>query len=151
MEYYPDRLCAAPGCRNKIEIKSHHKYTGIPKYCCSGHSHKGIKGSSSHPYKGDNAIWPATGKLTIGEYKTLFKQQKGLCAICGKEETRKVPRRKGRVNHKTICNLHVDHDHTTGEVRGLLCSKCNIGLGQFMDNVEFLLQAIKYLNERKRL
>jgi len=73
-------------------------------------------------------------------YKILIEKQNGLCAICKKPETRK---------HKDgwVYKLCIDHDHTTGEVRGLLCSNCNNGLGRFMDNVEFLLKAIKYLKE----
>jgi CRISPR/Cas system-associated protein Cas10 (large subunit of type III CRISPR-Cas system) len=42
---------------------------------------------------------------------------------------------------------HIDHCHKTGKVRGILCEKCNKGLGQFDDNVEFLTNAIKYLNK----
>ena len=40
----------------------------------------------------------------------------------------------------------IDHDHKTGEVRGVLCRSCNLGLGYFKDNVKLLNKAIKYLN-----
>jgi hypothetical protein len=57
----------------------------------------------------------------------------GLCEICGQHcLTRK--------------RLSVDHCHDTGIVRGLLCMKCNIGIGKFNDSVELLLSAIKYLS-----
>ena len=56
------------------------------------------------------------------------------------------------INNCEICNVIVsgkdkciDHDHQTGDVRGILCSNCNYGLGQFRDSVEILNNAIKYL------
>lgn len=69
--------------------------------------------------------------LTLEEYKDMEEEQGGRCAICGE-----VPDR-----HR----LYVDHDHKTGEVRGLLCSRCNMGLGQFRDNPRFLEAALDYL------
>jgi len=77
-------------------------------------------------------------KLTYGitqeEYDALLVKQKGRCAICG------TKRAGGR--HKVF---HIDHDHTTGVIRGLLCWPCNAGLGQFKDSTQFLAAAIKYL------
>lgn len=72
-------------------------------------------------------------KISIDDYNSLFEIQKGRCAICGTHQT----------DLKRV--LCVDHDHATGKVRGLLCSNCNHGLGQFRDSVGFLASAIKYL------
>lgn len=63
--------------------------------------------------------------------------QDGRCAICREEETATA---RGRVR-----SLAVDHDHETGAVRGLLCSRCNTALGLFRDNPALLLEAIAYL------
>ena len=78
--------------------------------------------------------------LTLVDYNRLHTQQKGLCAICGLPATARV---RGRVK-----SLSVDHNHRTGEVRGLLCVKCNTAIGSLnVDNLGILnLQmAIRYL------
>lgn len=72
------------------------------------------------------------------EYDALLTAQGGVCAICGQAECRKD--RKGRV-----IDLAVDHDHENGHVRGLLCAKCNHGLGNFKDNTEVMCRAVTYL------
>lgn len=67
--------------------------------------------------------------ITHEEYEMLLQKQHGLCAIC------KVPTIK----------FHIDHDHKTNKVRGLLCGPCNMGLGLFKDNKVLLALAITYL------
>jgi len=64
------------------------------------------------------------------EYNRMFKQQNGLCAICGCTQEP---------------NLCIDHNHDTKEVRGLLCHKCNRGIGFLNDNPVLLKKAIDYL------
>lgn len=71
------------------------------------------------------------------QYEEMLASQGGCCAICGMPETA-----NGRKN------LSVDHCHTTGLVRGLLCSKCNHGIGQFNDSVEVMKKAILYLEKQ---
>jgi hypothetical protein len=74
-------------------------------------------------------------KMIIDERaKSIINSNKGLCDICRSD----IPG-FGRKN------LSVDHDHSTGLVRGMLCQKCNIGLGNFNDSPELLKRAIKYL------
>lgn len=65
------------------------------------------------------------------QYNALFNEQKGACAICSEHP-------------ETRC-LDVDHKHGTTKVRGLLCSRCNTGLGLFMDSPELLREAAFYL------
>lgn len=69
--------------------------------------------------------------ITVEQFKSMLDEQGNVCKICRNECTR------GR--------LSVDHDHTTGTVRGLLCRKCNLGLGNFQDNVQYLSRAMEYL------
>ena len=59
--------------------------------------------------------------ITTEDYDALFANQAGACAVC------QQPSPEGRA-------LHVDHDHESGKVRGLLCAQCNMGLGCFKDN-----------------
>lgn len=72
--------------------------------------------------------------IILEEYDEMLLEQNGCCAICGIHYTSLKKR------------LGVDHDHNSGIIRGLLCNKCNIGLGMFKDNIESLMNAIKYLN-----
>ena len=68
--------------------------------------------------------------MTPEDTERLFKNQKGVCAVCGEVLTLKY---------------HIDHDHLTGKIRGLLCRGCNLGLGFFQDSVPKLMAAIQYL------
>lgn len=81
--------------------------------------------------------------IGIAEYEEILKSQWGRCAICGKEETMIHP------NHNTgkPQRLAVDHCHNTGRIRGLLCSRCNIGIGK-LNTPDLLRKAAKYLEER---
>jgi hypothetical protein len=72
--------------------------------------------------------------IGLEEYETMFAAQCGLCKICKTDEKR------------GIGDLQVDHCHTTGEIRGLLCSNCNLMLGLVYDDTETLLSAIEYLS-----
>ena len=74
--------------------------------------------------------------LTVADYDRMLAEQGGGCAICGSTEG-------GRGD----AHLVVDHDHTTGKVRGLLCHACNTGIGLFNDSASLTLSATQYLNE----
>lgn len=76
--------------------------------------------------------------ITQEEYDTLIEHQGGVCAIC------KRPMNGSRTEV-------IDHDHVTGQVRGILHGQCNTGLGMFEDNPEFLINAAKYLMDSWRL
>ena len=72
--------------------------------------------------------------LTVDQYDAMLMEQNYVCAICEKPE---------KSSSKKV--LSIDHDHTTGKVRGLLCDTCNSGLGHFFDNLDFLESAVLYL------
>lgn len=74
--------------------------------------------------------------ITLGEYNQLLKDQNGGCAICGTADVG-----KGR---KYFC---IDHNHKTGKVRGLLCPKCNQGIGLLQDSPRILITAAEYLKK----
>jgi hypothetical protein len=74
--------------------------------------------------------------LTQETYDALMLKQLGVCALCNM-----VPEHN---------KWHVDHDHKTGKVRGLLCKKCNTGLGHFDDEPLLLQAAVEYLNEARK-
>lgn len=72
--------------------------------------------------------------LSHEEYLSLIEKQQNMCAICGCSPKERHPGK-----------LCIDHDHKTGEVRGLLCTQCNIAIGLFKDDPKLLKAAIKYL------
>jgi len=75
--------------------------------------------------------------LTKDDFDKLLRDQNYRCAICNKP-----------FNLPDTHNIYIDHNHRTGKVRGLLCPKCNSGIGYFEDNPEYLDKAFKYLKER---
>ena len=74
--------------------------------------------------------------LTLDDYEKLYKSQRGRCAICARSH-RKAHGLRGE-------SFHVDHDHRTGQVRGLLCRRCNAALGVFTTTT-LLRSALRYL------
>jgi len=71
--------------------------------------------------------------MTLEDYERMFEGQNGVCAICG----------EARPDERT---LHVDHDHETGVIRGLLCFRCNNALGDFREEYELFQRAADYLD-----
>ena len=87
-----------------------------------------------NPEQTREAAWMRLYGITRDDYDRMLSAQEGRCAIC---YTDKVGR-----GHT---HFHVDHNHATGKVRGLLCDKCNRGLGYFNDNASLLDVASKYI------
>lgn len=82
--------------------------------------------------------------ISYSTYVQMLVNQGFKCAVCGKDHA-EVPGNKW-----AKARLAVDHDHITGEIRGLLCFECNTGIGHFGDSPERLRSAARYLElERK--
>jgi hypothetical protein len=96
-------------------------------YCKPCHNRKGRE---SKERNGGARHYHLMRRYGIGakDVDRLIAMQGGACAICGRPDPQ-----------------HVDHDHATGRVRGILCFNCNGGLGQFADDPRRLVSAIRYL------
>jgi len=75
--------------------------------------------------------------MTTEQYDSMLQKQNGTCAICDKTESNP---------HKRLC---IDHDHTTGKIRGLLCDNHNRAMGLFKDSIADMQKAIEYLKKHK--
>lgn len=108
------------------------KYDGLSIYCkdCVR-----LQRKDKHYHK-----W-SRYRITQAQYNIILKQQKGVCAICGKPETAHDSRTK------QIKPLVVDHDHKTNKFRELLCDNCNHILGNARDDIKILEKAIEYLRK----
>lgn len=86
--------------------------------------------------------------LTVFQYKNLFKSQGGTCACC-KSKLDITAVQVVRSGRRSGTEPVVDHCHTTGKVRGILCFSCNITLGHAKDNIKILESMIEYLQQNK--
>lgn len=80
--------------------------------------------------------WYLKGRynLTLEEYNNKLQEQNGACQIC----------------KRTNINLVVDHNHSTGDVRGLLCSRCNLAFGALEENLDILQSMINYKDKYQK-
>jgi hypothetical protein len=109
---------------------------GFGSYCKNCKQQKNNKSWTKNRYKHleerKNNHLLKTYNISLKDYKEMLNNQYGLCAICFSKDKRK---------------LAVDHNHKTGKIRGLLCQRCNQGIGMFQDNYELLINAIKYIKK----
>ena len=104
-----------PGAKSKLQATQKRFHARNPEYKAFAHIEKRYG-------------------LTRAQYAALLELQGGRCAIC-----RRGPEGSGKKR------LTVDHDHRTGEVRGLLCNLCNVSLGSLRDDVQTARSLIVYL------
>lgn len=148
---------ACNSCKNKRayernpnhykELKSREKQRGYPRNRGKNNNKRRLKHNPNY-YKELALKYPTrrvaipgprskSKSITVKRYLEMFEAQGGVCASCGYPETEKV---RGKVK-----TLSTDHNHTTGELRGLLCGKCNRGIGLFFDDPIRLRAAANYL------
>lgn len=143
-------ICAWAKCGKEFEpvVCGMGGRSGKQRYCtkrCQRHAYYEANPSRYRAYaKGklaedprrarDRTLWRKY-KIRADDYDRMLAAQAGKCAICGGVDPR--------------CSVgeffSVDHDHATGEVRGLLCGHCNRGLGMFLDSPELLGAASAYI------
>ena len=122
-------------CKIDFEVPKRRDKTA--KYC-SNKCKATIAGDKHHLWKGGTlAGWYRREYgISLEQYDQMYDDQGGQCAICGTSTP-------GGARNR----FHLDHCHLTGEIRGLLCHKCNNGLGYFNDDPSMLLEAFRYLHE----
>lgn len=118
----PEGYKFCPGCRRVTPHSNWHRNAttsdGFAAYCKDCRRRQG---EANHLKR--------TFGITVEARDALFAAQGGLCAIC-----------------QTAPIKHIDHNHATNEIRGGLCGRCNMGLGQFEDDPSRLLAAARYLH-----
>lgn len=120
-----EKICSS--CKNKLDISNFRK---------SGKYFASVCNKCTVENYRERHLMTKYG-ITLDYYDKLLEVQNYCCDIC--KNVNKSERR-----------LCVDHNHTTGKVRGLLCDTCNTALGKFRDNVDLLNEAIKYLKKHEK-
>ncbi len=124
IQYLSQRKC--PYCESPFLPKRKDQIY-CRKKCCDKASSKRTGGWKRHARR---VKWKRQGiDITYSQYETMFEKQGGICPICLEK----------------FSSLVVDHNHNRGNIRGLLCHSCNLGIGSFRDNKENLERAIHYL------
>lgn len=152
-KYFDGLLLQCNSCKEKLPLTQFHKcsktkskHVGRCKECVKKYDYyykrkvpKTSKYIGRMEYNKDSML-KNKYKISLENYYEMCKAQDNKCAICKQPE--EVVTKFGKSK-----NLSVDHCHQTGKVRGLLCNKCNTGLGSFRDDLEYLNQAIEYLKK----
>jgi ribosomal protein L34E len=122
-------------------VKRKNRPNGIQAYCKKCHN-ENMKSKDRSEYNRKFSLNKSYG-ITIEEYNKMFTNQNGCCAICKVHIT--------EINQKRKKHLSIDHNHRNGKIRGLLCDKCNRGIGLLQDDVQILLNAFNYLNNQQNI
>lgn len=125
--YSRAKRCAACKAKPRVRTQEHKEYVkNYQKENRNAVRQKGYK--LKHRYGMDEADW-----------WLILESQEWACLICSRAWAEGDPRSR----------WHVDHSHVTGKVRGILCSTCNRGLGQFQDSPTLMRQAALYVEREE--
>jgi len=116
--------------------KDKQSYYGFSMRCKECNKVTSMKRYKEHKNKYRNYFLLKKFGIGLKEYNKILKNQKNRCLICGNSDYNK--------------HMPVDHCHKTGHIRGILCSKCNLALGLFNDDIKVLNSAITYLNKSNK-
>jgi hypothetical protein len=127
----PGKRCAVCGEIKPLEEFPRNKNYADGHHCNCKPCHNAQVRQSRERLHGGSRHYHLKRRYGIGadEVDDLIASQGGVCAVCGRPDPD-----------------HVDHDHASGRVRGILCFNCNGGLGQFADDLDRLVGAIRYLD-----
>lgn len=128
---------------DKCKCRSCTRYARKDGYCNVHHPEKQREYRKANQEKFKAYNLKRDYGISLELYQKILVEQLGLCAICG------TPSGSERSNNNGYKSLAVDHDHATGAVRGLLCSRCNKALGDFLDSPALLRKAADYLEKHK--
>ena len=127
-----------PDCRQEHSVsefgKNSSAYDGLTGYCRAHHEERGRLNRVKNCGSGKAYRLRYRHGISIEQYEHMLEDQNYLCAVC---------QRYPQANLKNP--WHVDHDHVTGKVRGILCHSCNTALGNLNDDPDILERALNYL------
>lgn len=137
-------LVASPICQGCKEPKAERFMSKASPHKCKACAKSDLKAwREANPSRWERSAWKSHLKRKYGitpeRYEEILASQGGLCAIC----FRKPDDPRG-------FRPHLDHDHETGHVRGILCRPCNKGLGMFADQLAVLRSAVEYLEKHSK-
>lgn len=115
--------------------KNRHNKSGFNYRCKACERERIMQWKVENPDKQRDSRLRRNYGISLDAYDQLLQEQGGVCAICGTD------------NPGSNTRFMVDHNHDTGEVRGLLCGNCNRGIGLLGDNISTLSKAITYLSD----
>lgn len=140
------KMCAVEKVRSEYTVRQSGPRSGhLASYCKVCAVERGRLCHQRDPGLYERVERPSKLKrmygITAFDYDRMLVEQLGGCAICGSTDAK-----HRKYTRKKVVAFAVDHDHTTGKVRGLLCNHCNRALGLINDNPQVAARMVNYLS-----